>query len=36
MQTPHSNTPAPSTSARTDSGLRTVWFSLLVDRALSA
>ncbi len=36
MQTTHSNTPAPSTSARADSGLRTVWFSLLVDRALSA
>ncbi len=34
MQTTTPNT--PSTSARTYSGLRTVWFSLLVDRALSA
>ncbi len=36
MQTPHSNTPVTSAPARAHSGLRTVCFSLLVDRALSA
>ncbi len=34
MQTTQPNT--PNTAARAHSGLRTVWFSLLVDRALSA
>jgi hypothetical protein len=36
MQTTVPNTPAPSTPVRAPSGLRTVAFSLLVDRALSA
>jgi len=36
MQTTVPTTPAPSTPARAVSGFRTVAFSLLVDRALSA